>query len=536
MKMFKSILLAGGMLLATAGLFTSCQENAPEIDYEIKVTVINDFTKVVEAINQGALKNEQAIQQLTAAIDQMDADQQTKLQAITEVILSTGSTLDSKLAAIEAAIKAQTITAEGKLDLIKQVLDSQNTTLDTKLAAIEAAIKEQTIGIEAKMDLVKGVLESQNSTLDTKLTAIEATMKEQSIALTKKLELIEAAVKDQTKSLDERITLLNTAVNNMPKYEDKLDAITTAISSLDVSERLQAIKDILNGTTDTPGILTELERQVTWMDGIVKVVEDRLDNISAAIQAMSGFGESIDQLKEQMANLVKAVKDGTMSETDAMAEIGEKIELLKGVIGSGNAPVEQIEYVDLGLPSRKMWAKWNLGADRLGGHGDCYSWGETSPKADSLYYTKENYLLNDDKYGNFKRYNKDDGLTMLLPFDDAATVRLGSKWHIPTRAEFFELYDNCTMVVSEVEGHRGISFVSKKNGNYIFFRTTGYRHDGKWYGSSTHVRFWIANASDRSSYDAVYITLIIKEDNTIEVYPYDACYRYYGMPIRPVRD
>ena len=490
MKMFKSILLAGGMLLATAGLFTSCQENAPEIDYEIKVTVINDFTKVVEAINQGALKNEQAIQQLTAAIDQMDADQQTKLQAITEVILSTGSTLDSKLAAIEAAIKAQTITVEGKLELIKQVLDSQNTTLDTKLAAIEA------------------------------------TMKEQSIALTKKLELIEAAVKDQTKALDERITLLNTAVNNMPKYEDKLDAITTAISSLDVSERLQAIKDILNGTTDKPGILTELERQVTWMDGIVKVVEDRLDNISAAIQAMSGFGESIDQLKEQMANLVKAVKDGTMSETDAMAEIGRKIELLKGVIGSGNAPVEQMEYVDLGLPSGKMWAKWNLGADRLGGRGNCFSWGETSPKADSLYYTKENYLLNDGEYGNFKRYNKDDGLKMLLPFDDAATVRLGSKWRTPTRADFLELHENCTMVVSEVEGHRGISFVSKKNSNYIFFRTTGFRHDGKWYGSSTHVRFWIANASDRSSYDAVYITLIIKEDNTIEVYPYDACYRY----------
>ena len=536
MKMFKSILLAGGMLLATAGLFTSCQENAPEIDYEIKVTVINDFTKVVEAINQGALKNEQAIQQLTAAIDQMDADQQTKLQAITEVILSTGSTLDSKLAAIEAAIKAQTITAEGKLELIKQVLDSQNTTLDTKLAAIEAAIKEQTIGIEAKMDLVKGVLDSQNTTLDTKLTAIEATMKEQSIALTKKLELIEAAVKDQTKSLDERITLLNTAVNNMPKYEDKLDAITTAISSLDVSERLQAIKDILNGTTDKPGILTELERQVTWMDGIVKVVEDRLDNISAAIQAMSGFGESIDQLKEQMANLVKAVKDGTMSETDAMAEIGRKIELLKGVIGSGNAPVEQMEYVDLGLPSGKMWAKWNLGADRLGGHGNCFSWGETSPKADSLYYTKENYLLNDGEYGNFKRYNKDDGLKMLLPFDDAATVRLGSKWRTPTRADFLELYENCTMVVSEVEGHRGISFVSKKNGNYIFFRTTGFRHDGKWYGSSTHVRFWIANTSNRAGRDADYITLIIKEDNTIEVYPHDACYRYYGMPIRPVRD
>ncbi len=225
-----------------------------------------------------------------------------------------------------------------------------------------------------------------------------------------------------------------------------------------------------------------------------------------------------------------------MSETDAMAEIGRKIELLKGVIGSGNAPVEQMEYVDLGLPSRKMWAKWNLGADRVGGRGNCFSWGETSPKADSLYYTKENYLLNDDKYGNFKRYNKDDGLTMLLPFDDAATVRLGSKWHTPTRADFLELKENCTMVVSEVGDHRGISFVSKKNGNYIFFRPTGFRHDGKWYGSYTHVRFWIANTSNRAGRDADYITLILKEDNTIEVYPHDACYRYYGMPIRPVRD
>ena len=99
------------------------------------------------------------------------------------MILSTGSTLDSKLAAIEAAIKAQTITAEGKLDLIKQVLESQNTTLDTKLAAIEAAIKEQTIGIEAKMDLVKGVLDSQNTTLDAKLTACGVTPREMQDAI-----------------------------------------------------------------------------------------------------------------------------------------------------------------------------------------------------------------------------------------------------------------------------------------------------------------------------------------------------------------
>ena len=103
----KSILLAGALLLATPVFFSACQEDAPEIDYEMKVTVVNDFTKVVEAINNGALKNEQAINQLKQAIDQMNADQQTKLQAIIDAVNAVNNTLDAKLAVIEAAIKAR---------------------------------------------------------------------------------------------------------------------------------------------------------------------------------------------------------------------------------------------------------------------------------------------------------------------------------------------------------------------------------------------------------------------------------------------
>ena len=52
MRTFKSILLAGSMLLAIPAFFSSCKENAPELDYEMKVTVVNDFTNVVDAINQ----------------------------------------------------------------------------------------------------------------------------------------------------------------------------------------------------------------------------------------------------------------------------------------------------------------------------------------------------------------------------------------------------------------------------------------------------------------------------------------------------
>ena len=93
MRKLKSIMLAGAMLLATPVFFSSCQEDAPKIKNTMHVNVINDFSKVVEAINNGAIKNAEAIGKLTAAIDKMDADQKDKLQSIIEAINSVNNTL-----------------------------------------------------------------------------------------------------------------------------------------------------------------------------------------------------------------------------------------------------------------------------------------------------------------------------------------------------------------------------------------------------------------------------------------------------------
>lgn len=71
MKRKKFIPLAITMLLAVPAFLTSCQEDAPEINYTMSVSVINDFTKVVESIDRGALKNEEAIAKLADAIDRM---------------------------------------------------------------------------------------------------------------------------------------------------------------------------------------------------------------------------------------------------------------------------------------------------------------------------------------------------------------------------------------------------------------------------------------------------------------------------------
>ena len=99
MKRKKYIPLAITMLLAVPAFLTSCQEDAPEINYTMSVSVINDFTKVVEAIDRGALKNEEAIAKLADAIDRMSSDQQAKLQAIRDVLVSVNTTLETRLIA-----------------------------------------------------------------------------------------------------------------------------------------------------------------------------------------------------------------------------------------------------------------------------------------------------------------------------------------------------------------------------------------------------------------------------------------------------
>ena len=518
----KSILLAGALLLATPVFFSACQEDAPEIDYEMKVTVVNDFTKVVEAINNGALKNEQAINQLKQAIDQMNADQQTKLQAIIDAVNAVNNTLDAKLAVIEAAIKAQTLSMEAKMELLKGVIAAQTTSLETKLgaieaaikaqtlsveakmdlihdiigaqttalelkiAAIEAAVKAQTLSMEAKMDLIHDIITAQTSALELKLAAIETAMKEESIALADKLALVEKAIKDQTTNFDTKMELLTTAITSMPDYSAKLAAIETAISNVpDYATQLAAIKAVLSNVnstlTDKLALLESIETAIT--DNAAK-----LDAIKAVIDALPDYSTAFTNIKTEIANLLQAVKDGTTSTETALAAIAAKIEEMKaagGVSGGGTTGggtgTEKIvpkDFVDLGLPSGLLWAKCNIGAATESETGGYFSWGETAPKT---AFGLSKYKFGDN-FTKFSKYNVDDKLKQLQPEDDAATVILGPWCHIPTKAEWEELIEKCTWEATKMT-MPGITEpvvacwkVTGPNGNHIILPSTG------WYG------------------------------------------------------
>ncbi len=149
-------------------------------------------------------------------------------------------------------------------------------------------------------------------------------------------------------------------------------------------------------------------------------------------------------------------------------------------------PYNNHEFVDLGLPSGLKWATCNVGATKPEEPGDYFAWGEVEPYYEPGYapsddpvwkpgkeggYIWDNYKYLDKEKGILTKYTDEDGLTKLLPEDDAATYNWGTPWRMPTSDEWQELLDQCSCVIDEAKA--GLT-VTGPNGNSIFLPFTGY--------------------------------------------------------------
>ena len=426
MRTFKSILLAGSMLLAIPAFFSSCKENAPELDYEMKVTVVNDFTDVVDAINQSNVSKEQAIKNIAAAIDNMKGDQNDKLQAI--------------------------IAA----------LNSTNTTLEKQLNVIAGAMQSMSIDLPAKVELIK------------------------------------------------------TAVEGRPNYNEKLEAVRAAFQNINPNSQLETLNALLDKYGEN--FTNKLAAISGWFMEIGNG-NGSLDQIRKAIESLGGYGGKLDAINTQMTALLQALESGNMSDKEAMAEVAKKIKELELNAGVG-VPKETMEYVDLGLPSNIKWAKCDLGETSPEKYGDEYAWGETWTK-----WSNDYYYFTDIVKGQFTKYDSRDKRFFLEKEDDVAYLRLGEGWRYPTWNEVQELYDNCTVTESTLNGWPGVMFISKNNNNFIFF--------GYWKKSSRGSRRWSSALvpSDPSLAKCMYF---IKEGDRI-VLKQDNVGRDEGLlPVRPV--
>ena len=307
MKRIFSYLFAIITLMGTTGVFTSCQEDAPAINYTINVTVNNDFTEVLNAINNGNLSQSDAIEALTAAINQMSGDQETKYQALLGAINGLATTLEAKLAVIEAAMQAQALALEGKIDL---------------LSAAIAALPDYT----------------------------------------EKLDAIEAAIK-ALPDYSEQLGAIQAAIEAIPDYTDQLTAIQTALDAIKQqnSENATAIADLQASIDDIAKAVEEgnksQEDALTEILALIQGVEDEVVFKYATFTLNKAIGEEIT-ITVNFASEVDPMVDTFIGLTDIeiIKEYAEGIEYdIKGKLTSSRVGIlKDVRYLvvnDLGITS-----------------------------------------------------------------------------------------------------------------------------------------------------------------------------------------
>lgn len=190
------------------------------------------------------------------------------------------------------------------------------------------------------------------------------------------------------------------------------------------------------------------------------------------------------------------------------------------------------EYVNLGLPSGTKWAKSNIGAVKPCDQGLFFQWG----RVDGCTYDESNPPFSDEyplPTVSGTKYNDGD---VLISEDDAASVIMGGKWHMPTKDDIQELIDNTfnhwTTCDVEHEGEHttipGKLFVSKiDQSKKLFIPAAGSYYFGS--GSYVNDEFHIWTSSGYDSDNAY--ELYWSSDNTMFI---ETASRDTGRSVRGV--
>ena len=198
------------------------------------------------------------------------------------------------------------------------------------------------------------------------------------------------------------------------------------------------------------------------------------------------------------------------------------------------------EFVDLGLPSGLLWSTRNTGWSYYYGNGFYYSWAETASKE---IYSWVTYKYCNGSFNDLTKYSYDESYSHYLDFkyvldpsDDASHKLLGSTWRMPTRADFEELIENCTMTWTyepfvdqymlndTVWGYR----FEASNGKSLFLPAEGCRQGDNLVNGYTRGYYWLPDLSTEYPYNAKCFTF----DSS--GYSFTEEFRCIGMLVRAV--
>ena len=228
-------------------------------------------------------------------------------------------------------------------------------------------------------------------------------------------------------------------------------------------------------------------------------------------------------------NVALYVKENKVGGTDFMTEFTPiDAETHKGY---PDCPDDHHPHmIDLGLPSGTLWSCCNLGASKPEDYGSYFAWGET--------YTKERYDYTSYTLGHSYDQMVDIGNNIAGTNYDAATVRWGSEWRMPTDEQILELIDhaNTKHEFSSRNSVKGEYFWGMHGGK-LFIPAAGTIY-GTDNGSTDRLgSYWSANLSisDSPYYKSYCANVLFFYNNKCELgVCYDPGYRENGNPIRPV--
>lgn len=216
------------------------------------------------------------------------------------------------------------------------------------------------------------------------------------------------------------------------------------------------------------------------------------------------------------------------------------------------------EYVTIG---NRKWATMNIGANSPQEAGEYFAWGgttgyvQTRPDGDWYSFSPPDSTLleggfcwakcphtqgvyTDSLKRVFTKYTADDsqfassgladGKTILDLEDDAAYVKWGGAWRMPTQTEFSAMILKC-----QGEFNSGQYFGDNDSSPKIFLPAAGCGNGGNNPGNKTELRYWSSTLGPFNSRETAYSLFEDSEGQpTCCEYPE----RYYGYTIRAIID
>ena len=262
------------------------------------------------------------------------------------------------------------------------------------------------------------------------------------------------------------------------------------------------------------------------LSGVTKTVTDTTDSTTVTPQQdgtykiPTGHGYSVSVSDDVEGYKAPDAATGTAAGTSATVTMTYE---------------EQAGLVDLGLPSGKKWAIGNLVKDSQGNYsiGEETDWG--------TYVSWGNIIGHNEGEGyNFDQTNYDSTpgkqVAANIPSNDAAhdiaLATLGSPWHLPTKEDFQELYDNTDSEwVADYNGTgvAGRKFMKKSDHSiYVFFPASGFYNGTSLYSRGALGFYWSSSFySATNAYNLYFISSSVNPQNNDN--------RRYGFTVRPVQ-